>query len=107
TGIQLRTAMEAARAVKKLSPDLPVVWGGVHASLMPLETMREEFVDFVVVGEGERTFTELVQRLDEGKSPHDVKGIWYKEDGVPKKTPEPRKIDLNSVPALAYDLVDM
>src|SRR5262245_39840548 len=65
TGIQLRTAMEAARAIKKLSPALPVVWGGVHASLMPLETIRESFVDYVVVGEGELTFTELVKRLDE------------------------------------------
>ncbi|PYR70435.1 MAG: hypothetical protein DMF88_02780 [Acidobacteria bacterium] len=107
TGIQLRTAMEAAREVKRLSADLPVVWGGVHASLLPLETMREDFVDFVVVGEGELTFTELVKCLDQGKTPHDVMGIWYKDDGVPKRNPEPRKIDLNSLPALAYDLVDM
>src|SRR5205085_5568464 len=80
TGIQLRTAMEAAREVKRLSADLPVVWGGVHASLLPLETMREDFVDFVVVGEGELTFTELVKCLDQGKTPHDVMGIWYKDD---------------------------
>lgn len=107
TGIQLRTAMEAARAVKQLAPDLPVVWGGVHASLLPAETIREPFVDYVVVGEGEQTFTELVTRLDERKSLEDVKGIWYKDDGVPRRTPEPRKIDLNAVPPLAYDLVDM
>src|SRR5262245_6359265 len=107
TGIQLRTAMEAARAVKQLAPALPVVWGGVHASLLPAETIREPFVDYVVVGEGEQTFTELVKRLDERNSLEDVKGIWYKDHGVPRRTPEPRKIDLNAVPPLAYDLVDM
>lgn len=107
TGIQLRTAMEAAKTVKKLSPTLPVVWGGVHASLLPMETICEDFVDYVVVGEGEQAFTELVKRLDEGKPPADVMGVVYKEDGVPKRNPEPRKIDLNAVPPLAYDLVDM
>jgi radical SAM superfamily enzyme YgiQ (UPF0313 family) len=107
TGIQLRGAMEAARTVKGLSPELPVVWGGVHASLLPLETVREDFVDLVVVGEGEETFTEVVQRLDRGKSVEDVRGIWYKEDGKPRRTPERPKIDLNEVPPLAYDLLDM
>src|SRR5262245_7629846 len=76
TGIQLRTAMEAAKAVRKLDPDLPIVWGGVHASLMPGEAIHEPFVDYIVVGEGEQTFTELVNRLVERKSVEDVKGIW-------------------------------
>jgi radical SAM superfamily enzyme YgiQ (UPF0313 family) len=69
--------------------------------------MKEDFVDIVVVGEGEETFTELVQHLEGKKSLEKVQGIWYKDDGVPTKTPERRKIDLNLMPPLAYDLVDM
>jgi radical SAM superfamily enzyme YgiQ (UPF0313 family) len=107
TGVQLRGAMEAARIVKGLSPDIPVVWGGVHASLMPLETITEDFVDMVVVGEGERAFADLVKSLAEGKGPENIPGVWYKENGAPKRTPEGPKIDLNSVGPLAYDLVDM
>jgi radical SAM superfamily enzyme YgiQ (UPF0313 family) len=107
TGIQLRGAMEAAKIVKELDRRIPIVWGGVHASLLPAETMREEFVDVVAVGEGEETFTELVRRLDRGESLEPVMGIWHKQGGVPKKTLDRPKIDLNELPPLAYDLVDM
>lgn len=107
TGIQLHGAMAAARLVKSMSPELPVVWGGVHASLLPQETIREDYVDIIVVGEAEETFTELVRHLDGKKDLGTVRGIWFKEGGRPRVTPVRPKIDLNAVPPLAYDLLDM
>ena len=107
TGIQLRGAVEAARLAKRLSPELPVVWGGVHPSLLPLECMREDFVDAVVVGEGEETFVEAAGRLASGKTLEGVRGLWYKDGGTPRSNPDRPKIDLNKVPPLAYDLLEM
>lgn len=107
TGIQLDGAMEAARLVRGLSKTLPVVWGGVHASLLPLETIRADYVDLIVVGEAEETFPELVRHLERRESLEGVRGIWYKDNGAPTSTPERPKIDLNRLPPLAYDLLDM
>jgi radical SAM superfamily enzyme YgiQ (UPF0313 family) len=67
--------------VRERHPDVPIVWGGVHASLMPQQTLSHSLVDIVVVGEGEETFLELVKALESGTPLSRVAGIWYKEDG--------------------------
>ncbi len=84
TGPQLRPTIEASRRVHALG--IPVVWGGVHATIMPLEVLKEEYVDFVVVNEGEETAQELALMLA-GRIPQNwaqVAGLAYKQpDGSP------------------------
>jgi radical SAM superfamily enzyme YgiQ (UPF0313 family) len=85
TGPQLKPTIEASRRVKALN--IPVVWGGVHATIMPLEVLREEYVDFVVVNEGEETAQELAHILAGQQLPlwQSVQGLAYKdENGVPQ-----------------------
>lgn len=106
TGPQLKHALEISRAVKKIS-NTPVVWGGVHASLLPEQTLQQPEIDFVVQGEGEETFLELVKAL-ENKAPfRDIAGLWYKENGKTIHTSPRPFIDLNLQPPLEYDLVDV
>jgi len=71
-----------AGEIKKILPDTVVVVGGCHASAIPVETLNEfNNFDFVVVGEGESTFVELLKFLrDEGKSLTAIKGIVYRQD---------------------------
>lgn len=107
TGAQLVGARAASQLVREISKDLPIVWGGVHPSLMPLETITEPYIDFIVVGEGEATFPELVGQIEK-RGPYDhVQGIWYKDDGVPKSTLQRGKVDLNTVPKIDYRLLDI
>ena len=80
TGPQIWHALEGCRLVRERHPDVPIVWGGVHASLMPQQTLSHSLVDIVVVGEGEETFLELVKALQSGAPLSQVAGIWYKED---------------------------
>jgi len=47
TGPQLLPTIQASKRVHELG--IPVVWGGVHATIMPNEVLKEEYVDFVVV----------------------------------------------------------
>ena len=106
TGPQLRHALDISKIVKEYG-NLPVVWGGTHASLLPAQTLENENIDIVVQGEGEETFAELVQALD-GKQPlSNVKGIWYKDNGRIKDTGARPFIDLNEQPPLPYHLVDL
>jgi anaerobic magnesium-protoporphyrin IX monomethyl ester cyclase len=79
TGPQIRRALEVSRLFKERHPDVPVVWGGIHASLLPEQTLANPYVDIVVVGEGESTFEELVKALAAGGPLSRVQGICYKE----------------------------
>ena len=55
TGPMIREAIAASRLVRRLRPDLPIVFGGWHPSLMPAQTLQETYVDAVVMHQGERT----------------------------------------------------
>jgi len=60
---------------------IPVVFGGIHASSVPDIVIKESFVDYVCVGEGEAAFVELVNLLEKGEDIREVKNIWSKESG--------------------------
>ena len=106
TGPQLQFALEISRLAKQHG-GAPVVWGGVHPSLLPEQTLENENIDMVVQGEGEETFLELVQALEAGKHVGSVQGIWYKEGGDVKTTGVRPFVDLNRLPPLSFDLIDM
>ncbi len=79
-------ALVIARLVKEHDPRIPVIFGGPHASIVPLDALAEPNVDFVAVGEGEQTAAELVRALEEGADSATlglVAGLGHKVDGVP------------------------
>jgi radical SAM superfamily enzyme YgiQ (UPF0313 family) len=94
-------AAEAARAVR----DVPIVWGGVHASLLPGQTAADSRVDHVVQGEGEVAFPALVGALAGGRAPEGVPGVWTRGAGS-AGSPAPL-LDLDRTPPVPYGLVDM
>lgn len=104
TGAPILDALLITRAAKALRPDLPVVWGGWHPSLFPRETLGEAGIDALVVGQGEDTFAEILERLKEGKDLEGVAGCH-----TPGALPgAPRHLrDLNEFPAHNYDLIDV
>lgn len=108
TGAMLLDAIEVSRAVKKRWGDgTKVVWGGVHASLVPEQTVMNDYVDFVVMGEGEVTFHELLQALESGTGFSGIKGLAYKEAGRCVINPRREFIqDLDTLPPIDWSLVD-
>lgn len=106
SGPQIRYGLEFAKKVRNENPDCPIVWGGVHPSLLPEQTAASEYVDVVVRGEGELTVVELANNLNSDQSLDNVAGITYKEQGKIKSTPNGPLIDLDSIPIiLPYDLL--
>ena len=63
-GPMIRETVEIAREAKRLYPDNPVILGGWHPSLLPDQTLAAEFVDIVVIGQGEDAMLEIVQRIE-------------------------------------------
>jgi radical SAM superfamily enzyme YgiQ (UPF0313 family) len=107
TGPQIKSAVGFCRSMKKEYPDIPIVWGGIHATIKPVQVLDNPWVDIVAIGEGEETLVELVKALEAGHPLDSIKGIGYK-DGEDHHFTEARPFcDLNRMPELAYHLVDM
>jgi radical SAM superfamily enzyme YgiQ (UPF0313 family) len=106
TGPMIRDAIEMSRTVRKLRPDLPIVFGGWHPSLMTGQTLREDFVDVVVRHQGEATLVEILQRIEAGKPLDFVAGCWFKRNGRMVENPDRPTIKLANLPRPAYDLID-
>jgi anaerobic magnesium-protoporphyrin IX monomethyl ester cyclase len=99
---------ETIRNVKKINPSCSVVLGGPHVNLFPEETIRMEGVDFLVLGEGEIIFSQLLDNID---SPEELKKIaglvYFGPEGEIIRTGLPGVIDeevLNSLPFPARHL---
>lgn len=99
--------MEMALQIKKNLPHTKIVLGGTHPTLFPEEMLANENIDFVVLGEGEETFFELVNSY--GKTELSlIDGIAFKADSkviVNKRRDMIRLLD--SLPLPAFDKVDM
>lgn len=107
TGKQIKYALEASEIVKTNS-DVPVVWGGVHATLLPEQTLKNPVIDFIVTYEGDYSFTDLIYALEKGKDYSKIKGICYKKKGKFVQNPKRKTIiNLDELPDLPYELVDM
>ncbi len=106
SGQPVARAWEISDFIKKTS-DVPVVWGGNHPSLSPLETVQDHAVDMVVIGDGEQTMLELTDNLSSGKSLSGIKGLCFKqgEDIIRNEFRGP--VDMNSLPLPPYHLVNV
>lgn len=106
TGQQILYALEATKLVKKNSK-IPTVWGGVHPSLLPIQTLENPFINFVVIGEGERPFLELVNTLKRGKSYENINGLAYKKDGKIHIRPQLEFANMDELPETPYHLINI
>jgi anaerobic magnesium-protoporphyrin IX monomethyl ester cyclase len=107
TGPHIGAAVRVSRAVKKLRPKMPIIFGGWHSSLATEQTLGEPFVDAIVRGQGELTLLELAQRIAEGRDRHGVLGLSFKDrDGSIVHEPERPVANVNDLPAPAYHLAD-
>jgi anaerobic magnesium-protoporphyrin IX monomethyl ester cyclase len=95
---------------KEIVPGVATVLGGVHVTLYPEDGIRHPAVDYLVMGEGERTFAELLDLVREGGDPAAVDGLVWKPspDGEPVHN-MPRALidDLDSLPFPARHLLPM
>ncbi len=106
SGTMIRAALEMAAFVRERS-DTPLVWGGIHVTMLPEQVMRSELVDFAVLGEGEVAFLELCRALDRGESTADISGVWSRRDGEVVRTERAPVLDFGELPPAPYHLVEM
>ncbi len=88
TGPSLLPTLLASRALKKASR-VPIVWGGLHPTMLPEQTLATGCVDVAVTGEGEETAVELARALPvgDGRALAAIAGIAYRRDGACVRNP--------------------
>jgi len=68
-----------ARVIKNLSEKITVIIGGAHATAAPGELLADNNIDYVVLGEGEITFSNLLNNLIENKNISNISGIAFRD----------------------------
>jgi len=106
TGEQITSGIAFSRRVRDLSR-APVVWGGWHATLLPEQTLREPYIDYVVVGQGERPLRELVERLLAGKDPCDIPGLASKQGEAVSLNPPASVENITAFPPIDLARLDL
>jgi len=100
-------SFKLAEAIKK-SIEVPIVMGGSHPTTASIDTIKNEYVDFVVRGEGEYTMLELLECIRAGHGFENVKGLTFKKNGKIIENP-PRDLiqNLDELPWPAFHLLPM
>jgi len=96
-----------AAKVKKLNPDVTIIFGGPHCSHEPRFILNDPNVDLMVSGEGDLTITELIDALEQGRDIENIAGIAYKKNGSYIRTADRPVIrDLDKFDQ-EYDLINL
>ena len=108
TGPMVQGAADVARAVKQRYPEIPIVLGGWHPSILPEQTLEADYVDFVAVRQGEMTMLDLAARFAASSRVDDVPGILRKENGQVVWNPIRQYPAVRDLPSRlpGYDLID-
>jgi anaerobic magnesium-protoporphyrin IX monomethyl ester cyclase len=78
---QRATAMKVAALVRRLRPGTRIVAGGYDPSLAPEAYEPCTPIEFLVRGEGEVTFRELLRAIESGAPPDTIAGLSYRCGG--------------------------
>jgi len=104
---QFPYAERYARHLKAARPDMILVCGGVHATLVPEQVIATEAFDAICVGEGEYCLRDLAGRLSRGEDYVDVANLWLRRDDAVIRNPmRPLVADLDALPYVDREIFD-
>jgi anaerobic magnesium-protoporphyrin IX monomethyl ester cyclase len=97
-------AVQLTEEIKKRT-DCPIIWGGIHPTVAPEESLKH--VDMICMGEGEEPLLELMERMKKGNDYFDTRNIWFKKDGrIIKNQLRPLNQWLDSLPIVDFGMDD-
>jgi len=101
-----KSADFVAEKLKIYNPNLPIIAGGVHPTLVPEDPLEKKCFDYVVRGEGEDTILELIKAIENKQEVSGILGISYRKGGkIIHNENRPYIKNLNELPLPAYHLV--
>jgi anaerobic magnesium-protoporphyrin IX monomethyl ester cyclase len=104
------SAYGIAAKLKSFRHDLPVVLGGVHATLLPERSLEESggCVDVAVIGEGEKRLPRVLDALAGKTAFEDLEGAAWRSEGQIRSVPRREWVeDLDALPFPDRDKIRM
>lgn len=96
----IEETIKVIQMLKKVNPAIQIVLGGPEVTYDSKEWMEKvPEIDFIVLGEGEQTFKQLLTQIEKNQDYLKVPGIAYREDGEILFTPQMNKLDLRELPS--------
>lgn len=101
--------IEIAKLAKKINSKTLTIIGGIHPTMLPKEALENKEIDFVVIGEGEHSFLQLVEKLRKNENNFEsVDGIAFRKNGEIIVTPKTYFIkNLDDLPFPAFHLLPL
>lgn len=105
---QVIMACNLAKKIKQKYIDIPVIFGGIHPTLFPEQTVRNKYIDIAVINEGAKTILEIMDFINKKARLEDIKGIAFSDkEGIVKLT-APRPLDdITEIPHFDFELLDI
>jgi len=98
----------ALSVIRETNPHVKIIIGNSIATSIPDMILEDTEADIAVMGEGEKTILELIGKLEKSESLAEVKGIFYKKDGVVYRNPPREPIEnLDTLPFINRELFDV
>ena len=107
TGYQITDALRIAKLVKEKYKDKKIIFGGWHVSIMPEQSIKNQYIDIIVRGQGERTLYEVCETLRNNKDLKNIIGITFKHKNKVISNPDRPLEDINNFSLMPYHLLDI
>lgn len=100
----LKATLQICKRLKLVMPNIKIILGGPEVSFDSINLLKDNpYIDFIIRGEGEETFKELIRCLTNKKEGLNIDGLVYRSNDEIIKTKERKLIkDLGSIPS-PYD----
>lgn len=96
-------ALKLAAKIKKQCK-IPIIFGGIHPTLVPEIVIREKNVDIVCIGEGEEALAALLESIEIGKPNYKIENLWFKKGKRVIKNKLSRLLNLSKIPLFDREL---
>jgi radical SAM superfamily enzyme YgiQ (UPF0313 family) len=107
TGHQITGGLKFAQGIREQDPNIPIIWGGHHPSILPQHTITHPLVDIIVKGQGENVFKELTDCLEENRTPGNISGVVYKQNGTVIYNKEDYLRPKKNLPDFPWHIIDL
>lgn len=95
--------LDSVRSIVKKN-NIIIVLGGVFTILAPETVTGYDMIDYISIGEGEKSFVELCRGIEGKKDILSIDGFWINNGGDWKKNNRPALVDIDSLPIMDFTI---
>lgn len=99
--------LSLSAAIKEMLPEIKIVVGGTHATVLAEQLISNPAIDFIIKGEGEYAMSGLMEHLSGKLMPEEVDNLVWKKNGSVSSNPQKFIQNIDELPLPARNLLNM